>query len=93
MRIATTCGFADVNAMRRVFAKTIGVIPNEYRSRFQTSSTPSKAAPITHVPGHSGSELAIEIALAAAHGRSRQTRSAIDSSLRDGTGNSPNSTV
>ena len=34
-RIASSCGFSDVNTMRRTFAKTIGVTPNEYRSRFQ----------------------------------------------------------
>ncbi|MQW86160.1 GlxA family transcriptional regulator [Sinorhizobium saheli] len=33
--IAKACGFADVAAMRRAFAKTIGVTPNEYRARFQ----------------------------------------------------------
>ncbi|CAN7694539.1 helix-turn-helix domain-containing protein [Phyllobacterium sp. LjRoot231] len=36
-RIAATCGFPDVNAMRRTFAKTIGVSPNAYRTRFQGS--------------------------------------------------------
>jgi transcriptional regulator GlxA family with amidase domain len=34
-RIASACGFSDVNTMRRSFAKTIGVTPNDYRSRFQ----------------------------------------------------------
>jgi transcriptional regulator GlxA family with amidase domain len=34
-RIASACGFTDVNSMRRAFAKTIGVTPNEYRSRFR----------------------------------------------------------
>jgi transcriptional regulator GlxA family with amidase domain len=34
-RIASACGFGDVNTMRRTFAKTLGVTPNEYRSRFQ----------------------------------------------------------
>jgi transcriptional regulator GlxA family with amidase domain len=33
-RIASSCGFPDVNAMRRAFAKTIGVSPHQYRSRF-----------------------------------------------------------
>lgn len=33
--VATACGFGDVGAMRRAFIKTIGVMPNEYRSRFQ----------------------------------------------------------
>ncbi|MFG1427711.1 GlxA family transcriptional regulator [Roseixanthobacter glucoisosaccharinicivorans] len=35
-RIAANCGFADMNTMRRVFAKTIGVTPAAYRSRFHT---------------------------------------------------------
>jgi len=34
-RIANACGFTDVTTMRRTFAKTIGVTPNAYRSRFQ----------------------------------------------------------
>ncbi|SON56774.1 Carnitine catabolism transcriptional activator [Hartmannibacter diazotrophicus] len=38
-RIATSCGFGDVSAMRRAFAKTIGVSPNEYRLRFQNNQT------------------------------------------------------
>jgi transcriptional regulator GlxA family with amidase domain len=37
-RIASTCGFGDVNTMRRTFAKSIGVSPNEYRKRFQHRS-------------------------------------------------------
>jgi transcriptional regulator GlxA family with amidase domain len=37
-RIASTCGFGDVNTMRRTFAKSIGVSPNEYRKRFQHPS-------------------------------------------------------
>ncbi|WP_407158242.1 GlxA family transcriptional regulator [Bradyrhizobium sp. STM 3557] len=45
-RIASTCGFSDVNNMRRTFARTIGVTPNEYRSRFQHSS-PSPHTPIS----------------------------------------------
>lgn len=45
-RIAASCGFSDVNAMRRAFAKTIGVTPNDYRARFQGASRPrtSKAS-------------------------------------------------
>jgi transcriptional regulator GlxA family with amidase domain len=34
-KIAAMCGFSDVNAMRRAFARTIGVSPNHYRGRFQ----------------------------------------------------------
>ncbi|OOO27887.1 AraC family transcriptional regulator [Agrobacterium salinitolerans] len=41
-RIAIASGFTDLNAMRRAFAKTIGVSPNEYRARFQSGpSNPS----------------------------------------------------
>ncbi|MFS2151385.1 GlxA family transcriptional regulator [Rhizobium sp. Rhizsp42] len=38
-RIASVSGFVDVHAMRRAFAKTIGVSPNEYRARFQPAGT------------------------------------------------------
>jgi transcriptional regulator GlxA family with amidase domain len=37
-RVAAACGFTDVSTMRRTFAKTIGVTPNEYRSRFPLSN-------------------------------------------------------
>nr|CAA88828.1 AraC-like protein [Azorhizobium caulinodans ORS 571] len=44
-RIAASCGFADMNTMRRLFAKTIGVTPAAYRSRFhnvnQTNAQPA----------------------------------------------------
>ncbi|WP_192180447.1 GlxA family transcriptional regulator [Mesorhizobium amorphae] len=49
-RIAISSGFGDVNAMRRAFAKTIGVSPHTYRGRFQKSQfkpvgrTPFEAA-------------------------------------------------
>lgn len=36
-RIAISSGFGDVHAMRRAFAKTIGVSPHTYRGRFQKS--------------------------------------------------------
>lgn len=36
-RIAVLSGFSDLNAMRRAFAKTMGVSPVEYRARFQSS--------------------------------------------------------
>ncbi len=42
-RIASSCGFADVNAMRRAFAKTMGVSPQQYRARFH--APPSVAGP------------------------------------------------
>lgn len=38
-RIAAACGFTDVSTMRRTFARTIGVAPNEYRSRFRPSNS------------------------------------------------------
>ena len=41
-RIAASCGFPDVNAMRRAFAKTIGVSPHQYRSRFHSPSLARK---------------------------------------------------
>jgi transcriptional regulator GlxA family with amidase domain len=43
-RIAGACGFTDVNSMRRAFAKTIGVTPNEYRSRFQHPNPTRRSA-------------------------------------------------
>jgi transcriptional regulator GlxA family with amidase domain len=39
-RIAALSGFGDVSAMRRTFAKTIGVGPQAYRARFQPSHVP-----------------------------------------------------
>jgi len=36
-RIAKACGFSDINTMRRIFSKTIGVTPTAYRSRFHHS--------------------------------------------------------
>jgi transcriptional regulator GlxA family with amidase domain len=46
-RIARNCGFGDVNAMRRAFAKTISVSPNEYRARFQGTVQPSQIVATT----------------------------------------------
>lgn len=46
-RIANACGFADVNTMRRTFSKTIGVTPNEYRSRFQHAAPARRPLPGT----------------------------------------------
>lgn len=40
-KIAAMCGFSDVNAMRRAFARTIGVSPNHYRGRFQRPASAS----------------------------------------------------
>ncbi len=37
-RIADHCGFADVHSMRRVFRRTLGVGPADYRGTFETSS-------------------------------------------------------
>ncbi len=55
-RIASVSGFVDVHAMRRAFAKTIGVSPNEYRARFQPAgirrrsphSNPSQAMQLSN---------------------------------------------
>jgi transcriptional regulator GlxA family with amidase domain len=44
-RIASSCGFADVNAMRRAFTKTMGVTPNDYRRRFQSSNQTHRDVP------------------------------------------------
>ncbi len=41
-RIAANCGFSDVHAMRRAFARTIGVSPQQYRARFH-STDPAQA--------------------------------------------------
>ncbi len=41
-RIADRCGFADLHSMRRVFRRTLGVGPSDYRANFQTSSPPAK---------------------------------------------------
>jgi len=43
-RIADRCGFADLHSMRRVFRRTLGVGPTDYRGTFQTSSPPEKPA-------------------------------------------------
>lgn len=64
-RIATICGFADVNAMRRVFTKTIGVSPNDYRSRFQVSSKPIAQPASDGRPARQA--IAMEVALAISH--------------------------
>jgi transcriptional regulator GlxA family with amidase domain len=40
-RIASLSGFSDVNAMRRAFAKTIGVSPAAYRGRFHGVPRPA----------------------------------------------------
>lgn len=51
-RIASNCGFPDVNAMRRSFAKTMGVSPQQYRSRFQSSEPSGSTGPrTTHKSG------------------------------------------
>ncbi len=41
-RIADRCGFADLHSMRRVFRRTLGVGPTDYRATFQTSSRQQK---------------------------------------------------
>jgi transcriptional regulator GlxA family with amidase domain len=64
-RIATACGFADVNAMRRAFTKTIGVSPNDYRNRFQSSLHKDTAQQFSALPVKKA--LAMELALAKSH--------------------------
>jgi transcriptional regulator GlxA family with amidase domain len=41
-RIADRCGFADLHGMRRVFRRSLGVGPTDYRATFQTSSPAPK---------------------------------------------------
>jgi len=41
-RIADRCGFADLHSMRRVFQRSLGVGPSDYRATFQTSSPAPK---------------------------------------------------
>jgi transcriptional regulator GlxA family with amidase domain len=43
-RIADRCGFADLHSMRRVFRRSLGVGPTDYRATFQTSSPPPKSS-------------------------------------------------
>lgn len=42
-QVASSAGFADVNAMRRAFAKTLGVTPQQYRLRFQNPTPASRS--------------------------------------------------
>jgi len=45
-RIADKCGFADLHSMRRVFRRSLGVGPTDYRATFQTSSpAPKRSRP------------------------------------------------
>jgi transcriptional regulator GlxA family with amidase domain len=46
-RIADRCGFADLHNMRRVFRRTLGVGPTDYRGTFQTSSPAQKPSRAT----------------------------------------------
>ncbi|OWK35861.1 Transcriptional regulator, AraC family [Fimbriiglobus ruber] len=34
-QVATRCGFADVNVLRRAFSRHVGITPSEYRKRFR----------------------------------------------------------
>ncbi len=43
-RVADRCGFGDLHSLRRVFRRTLGVGPADYRATFQTSSPQSKRA-------------------------------------------------
>lgn len=35
-QVATLCGFADADTLRRAFARQVGITPAEYRKRFAT---------------------------------------------------------
>jgi transcriptional regulator GlxA family with amidase domain len=43
--VAAGCGFGTTETMRRVFLRSLGVAPAEYRRRFHTPGTPSIQAP------------------------------------------------
>jgi transcriptional regulator GlxA family with amidase domain len=64
-RIASECGFADVNAMRRAFTKTISVSPNDYRGRFQSAHHRDGARPSEKHGGKS--VISMDLALSTAH--------------------------
>lgn len=36
-QVATRCGFADVNVLRRAFYRHVGITPSEYRKRFRAN--------------------------------------------------------
>ncbi len=58
-RIADRCGFADLHSMRRVFRRTLGVGPTDYRSTFRTSSPVQKSSRgLARRPRAAGPELA-----------------------------------
>ncbi len=42
--VAQACGFGTAETMRRVFLRTLGVAPAEYRRRFQSRAVPRAAA-------------------------------------------------
>jgi hypothetical protein len=37
LRIARTCGFGNLNTMRRVFIRNLGVAPLDYRKSFRSA--------------------------------------------------------
>jgi transcriptional regulator GlxA family with amidase domain len=45
-RIATLCGFGNVDSMRRTFMRNLGVSPLDYRRRFRTAWTDSSGRPL-----------------------------------------------
>lgn len=51
-RIADRCGFADLHSMRRVFRRSLGVGPTDYRATFQTSSPAPKRSRTTARAAH-----------------------------------------
>jgi transcriptional regulator GlxA family with amidase domain len=44
-QVATRCGFADADTLRRAFARTVGVTPAEYRKRYAGVPDPGSVAP------------------------------------------------
>jgi transcriptional regulator GlxA family with amidase domain len=40
-QVATQCGFADADTLRRAFARHVGVTPAEYRKHYAPSSAVS----------------------------------------------------
>ncbi|SNB62251.1 transcriptional regulator, AraC family with amidase-like domain [Arboricoccus pini] len=72
-RIANACGFANVNAMRRTFLKTIGVSPHDYRARFQSAAKLSSQALPKPDRIKSKRTVAMGMALEASHPGSMRT--------------------
>jgi transcriptional regulator GlxA family with amidase domain len=48
-RIAHSCGFGNVDGMRRVFLRTIGIAPLDYRKRFRTARSGEREPVDPHI--------------------------------------------